>query len=215
MVVIHLILVLYFSTLLGSDDLIPRQWNHRGEIGSYSGRDFGLWFLWGMNLFLVAAFLVFPSYSVRYRSSRQRFDRILPQLTLTMSFFLLMIHLYSLLWAVDYQAVKSENFIFVLIGLLFIFLGNILPKIPSNFFAGVRTPWTLSSEKNWYKTHRLSGYVFVIGGVLMMIRGFIEFGLVIKVIHTVIVLGFVGLYPVLYSYIIFLRERKDKEGEEK
>ncbi len=67
LIIIHLILVLYFSTLLGPEDLIPRRWDYRGEIGSYSSRAFGLWFFWGMNAIIVFAFILFPLYSVRYR----------------------------------------------------------------------------------------------------------------------------------------------------
>lgn len=214
LVIIHLVIVLYFSTLLGPEDLVPRQWNYRGEVGSYSGRGFGLWFLWGMNAFLVAAFIVFPCYSVRYRKHAGRFDSILPVLTSILAVFFIIIHLYMLLWAVDFRYVKGQNFIFVLIGLLFVFLGNILPKIPSNFFAGIRTPWTLSSEKNWRKTHRLGGYVFVIGGILMMLRGFFHFSTVLSVVHTFAVLGFLALFPLLYSYLLFVKERKEEPGGE-
>lgn len=215
LVLVHLLIVLYFSTLLGPDDQIPQQWNYRGEIGRYAEPGFGLWFLWGMNAFLVAVFILFPWFSPRYFKNRKRFDAIIPSLTLILNIFLILIHLYMLLWAINIGFIRGVNFIFVLIGLLFIFLGNILPKLPSNFFAGVRTPWTLSSDKNWYKTHRLSGYVFVVGGVLMALRGFIEMDGTIAVIHTFGLLGLLLLYPVLYSYIFFLKERKEKKGEKK
>jgi uncharacterized membrane protein len=120
-----------------------------------------------------------------------------------------------LLWASGIPYIRGDDFIFVLIGLLFIFLGNILPKIPSNYFAGVRTPWTLTSEKNWYKTHRVSGYVFVIGGIFMMLRGFFELGSTLSLIHTTLLLGFLLVYPILYSYIFFLKEKKNREKEER
>jgi|SRR5690554_3141480 len=212
-VIIHLILVLYFNTILGPEDLIPRQWNYRGEVGSFMSRGEGLWFLWGLNVLLVAVFIFFPLISPRYKRDRNRFEKILPRLTLIVSFFLFIIHLYMLLWAVDFPYFVSDNFIFVLIGLLFIFLGNILPKIPSNYFAGVRTPWTLTSEKNWHKTHRVSGYVFVIGGVLMLLRGYINLGSTLSLIHTFLLLGFLLLYPILYSYLFFLREKRTREEE--
>ncbi|MBW6516509.1 MAG: SdpI family protein [Candidatus Cloacimonetes bacterium] len=213
-IIIHLIIVLYFNVILSSDVLIPRQWDYKGDI-AYSGKGFGLWFLLNLNAFLVLAFVLFPLYSPRYRRNPGRFDSILPNLTFIVSFFLMIIHLYMLLWAIDFQYLKGENVIFVLIGLLFIFLGNILPKIPSNFFAGVRTPWTLTSEKNWHKTHRVSGFAFVIGGILMIIRGFIHFTSTLSLIHTFGVLGFLLFYPIIYSYTVFLQEKKEKRGGEK
>ena len=214
-VILHLGLVLYFNTVLGPEELIPRQWNHRGEIGSYMARDMGLWFLWGLNALIVTLFVLFPWFSARYQKNPQRFDSILPTLTFTVSFFMFIIHTYTLLWAANVEIVQRDNFMFLLIGVFFIFLGNLLPKIPSNFFAGVRTPWTLSSDKNWHRTHRVSGYVFVIGGILMAIRGLVEMGPTISLIHTWGLIGFLLVYPILYSYLFFLRERRDKGGEER
>ncbi len=49
-------------------------------------------------------------------------------------------------------------------GLLFVVIGNVLGKVRSNFMFGVRTPWTLSSDLSWNKTHRLVGRLFVLLG---------------------------------------------------
>lgn len=209
LIIVHLIVVLYFSSIIASGTKIPMQWNYRGEVGSYSGVGFGLWFLWVMNAFLVTAFLLFPVYSPRYKKEQERFDEILPRLTSIVSFFVLLLHLYILLWAKGVEFIQGSNSIFILIGLLFIFLGNILPKIPANFVAGVRTPWTLTSDRNWFKTHRVSGYVFVIGGVLMILRGLIQLKPVPSLIHSIGVLAFLALYPVVYSYLFYLKERRE------
>jgi uncharacterized membrane protein len=57
----------------------------------------------------------------------------------------------------------------VAIGVLFLLLGNYLPKIKSNWFIGVRTPWTLSSEESWRRTHRLAGWLFALSGVAIVV----------------------------------------------
>jgi uncharacterized membrane protein len=54
------------------------------------------------------------------------------------------------------------------IGLMLAGMGNVLPKLRSNFFFGIRTPWTLSDEQVWARTHRFAGAVFVASGVLLM-----------------------------------------------
>jgi uncharacterized membrane protein len=102
----------------------------------------------------------------------------------------------------------SGNMIFYIIGLMFIMLGNLLPKIPSNFFAGIRTPWTLSSEDVWRKTHRLGGISFVIAGLLMIVSTAI-FGnsSTANIIMFVLFMSLV-LYPVLYSFILYKKEEK-------
>ncbi|MEW5931420.1 MAG: SdpI family protein [Gemmatimonadota bacterium] len=54
-----------------------------------------------------------------------------------------------------------------LLGLLFVALGNYLPRVRPNWFVGVRTPWTLSSDAVWRDTHRLAGWTFVAAGLLL------------------------------------------------
>jgi uncharacterized membrane protein len=61
----------------------------------------------------------------------------------------------------------------ILIGLLYIIMGNVMPKLRFNYVAGIRTPWTLSDEKVWDKTHRFSGPVFILSGVALIACAFI------------------------------------------
>lgn len=93
-------------------------------------------------------------------------------------------------------------------GLLFILLGNYLPKLPRNFFFGIRSPWTLSSEVVWKKTHIVSGWLFVAVGVLIMILPFlgIHLGTVLLVTLLPVVLFSAFIYP------FFLYKRLQREG---
>lgn len=93
--------------------------------------------------------------------------------------------------------------ILVLIGLLFIGLGNLLPKVPKNFFVGIRTPWTIANEAVWDKTHRLGGLLFVISGLIMILKGFVLLqNSSFQNITGILVLGCL-LYPVLHSFILY------------
>jgi len=85
------------------------------------------------------------------------------------------------------------------LGFLFILLGNYLPKLPRNFFFGLRSPWTLASEVVWRKTHILGGWLFVAGGVLMVLLSFSKIGLpvIIFTILVVIVIFATIVYPLL------------------
>jgi len=56
----------------------------------------------------------------------------------------------------------------LLVGLVFVVIGSYMGKIRSNYFFGIRTPWTLSSELSWNKTHQLGGKLFVVQGFLFM-----------------------------------------------
>lgn len=92
----------------------------------------------------------------------------------------------------------------IMAGLVFIIIGNYLQRVRSNYFMGIRTPWTLSNENVWKKTHRLSGKVFFIGGLLILISAFLPDGY-----KSVIMWGSIVLcvaIPYLYSYLAYKKE---------
>lgn len=88
-------------------------------------------------------------------------------------------------------------------GLLFVVLGNYLPKVRSNFFIGIRTPWTLSSEEVWYQTHRLGGKLMVAAGLLVILSAWLPRLQQVAVLIGAI--GFSSLYPILFSYRLYKR----------
>jgi uncharacterized membrane protein len=90
----------------------------------------------------------------------------------------------------------------MLIGALFVVLGNYMSKMRRNFFIGIRTPWTLADEDVWYRTHRLGGRVFVAAGVAMMIVPFA--GATQHAAFTAIVIA-AAFIPIVYSYMIYRR----------
>ncbi|CAK8582542.1 SdpI family protein [Priestia megaterium] len=92
----------------------------------------------------------------------------------------------------------------IMAGLVFIIIGNYLQRVRSNYFMGIRTPWTLSNETVWKKTHRLSGKIFFIGGLLILISAFLPDGY-----KSVIMWGSIVLcvaIPYLYSYVAYKKE---------
>lgn len=60
----------------------------------------------------------------------------------------------------------------ILLGAMFVVLGNYLPKMRQNYTMGIKIPWTLANEENWNRTHRLGGYIWVIAGLLMLLLTF-------------------------------------------
>jgi uncharacterized membrane protein len=97
-----------------------------------------------------------------------------------------------------------------LIGGLFLFfalLGNVLGKLRRNFWAGVRTPWTLASEKVWYRTHRLAGYLMVAAGLV----GFVAVVAGVNLLVAFVLILVAALVPVLYS--LWLYKHLDRLGQ--
>jgi len=95
-----------------------------------------------------------------------------------------------------------------IVGTVIIICGNYLPKCKRNYTIGIKLPWTLNSESNWNQTNRFSGFVWVIGGLIIIANAFIQIPyLIIAVVACLIVLPFV------YSYVYYCKYSKINGGE--
>ncbi|PXW88986.1 putative membrane protein [Streptohalobacillus salinus] len=103
---------------------------------------------------------------------------------------------------------RIEVIIPLMIGILFIIIGNYMQTVKANWFLGIRTPWTLSSEAVWRKTHRLGAKLFILTGLSFFIVPFINSAFAVYFI--VIGALMVGLIPTIYSYIIYQKEQKEE-----
>ena len=95
------------------------------------------------------------------------------------------------------KEVNIEMICYVLLGIIFVILGNYLPKARQNYTFGYKIPWTLNSEENWNRTHRLAGWLMVIAGIILIINAFFLFEWV------TIALAVVAIAPIIYSYILY------------
>ena len=89
-----------------------------------------------------------------------------------------------------------------MLGILFIVLGNYMSKNQQNYTVGIRIPWTLDSEENWNKTHRLASKLWVAAGVVFLLNIFLK--------SNVILIGalvLTAVVPIVYSFILYRKER--------
>lgn len=99
------------------------------------------------------------------------------------------------------MSVNVGAFVSVPIAILFVVIGNYMPKCRQNYTMGIKLPWTLADEENWNRTHRLAGYVWTAGGILMIIMGLLQLD---KLYFAVI--AAVVLIPSVYSYMIYRKK---------
>ena len=92
------------------------------------------------------------------------------------------------------------------VGVLFLVMGNYLPQCKPNYFVGIKTPWTLSNEEVWRKTHRFSGKVFVALGIIMILSVFAPVAWK-SFVMVGIIIGAVAL-TMVYSYVAYKKELK-------
>lgn len=104
--------------------------------------------------------------------------------------------------------VDISMLVMVLCAVLFIIVGNYLPKCKHNYTMGVKLPWTLADEKNWNATHRVAGYVWMLGGIVLLFNAFFSH----MVVFMIVVFAMV-LIPSVYSYLYY-RKHGVAEKEE-
>lgn len=90
------------------------------------------------------------------------------------------------------------------LGIIFIIIGNYLPKSRQNYTIGIKLPWTLSDTENWNKTHRFAGIVWVLCGVVSLVNAFLDIPAIVLILITVAV-----LLPSVYSFILYKKKKRD------
>ena len=95
-------------------------------------------------------------------------------------------------------------FVSALLGLIFVIIGNYMPKLKVNHTVGIRLPWTLQSEDNWHKTHRLAGKLWVVGGLILLLESGLQFA--VPYVMGIVILTIVFI-PVMYSYQLSRKNR--------
>ena len=100
---------------------------------------------------------------------------------------------------------NAFTFMPVLIGAMFVLMGNYLPKTTRNRTMGIKLPWTIGNDENWQKTHRLGGRLWVVSGVLIIISAFFTIEIAIGVLIAVIAMS--ALVPTIYSYRLYKKHK--------
>jgi uncharacterized membrane protein len=148
-------------------DKIPIHWGLTGEPDNYAGKSLGLFLAPLVALGLYGLFFILPRIDPRQENYERFWNKYLIIRALIIT-ILAAIQLVIFLWAIGTE-VNINIAVPMIVGFLLIFLGNFMGKLRSTWFVGIRSPWTLSSEESWNKTHRLGGWMFVVFGLLLVI----------------------------------------------
>ena len=206
LVLLSFILSIYFYPQV--PEQMATHWNSQGEVDGYMSKLWGLFFMPLMITGLVIMFLVIPRIDPRKENIakfRKHYDGFIVLLIL----FMVAVHLQTLLWntgiKISPNAVLPPG-----IGLLFYYIGILTENAERNWFIGIRTPWTLSSERVWKRTNRLGGKLFRIAGIATIFGAFFpELAIYFILVPVIFVAGF----TVVYSYVEYQKELKENERE--
>jgi uncharacterized membrane protein len=186
-------------------DPLASHWGANDQVNGYMSRFWGVFLMPLMTLAMLVLFLVIPSIDP-LKANIAQFRAVFNLFIVLMVAFMVYSYGLTLAWNLGYTHFNMSRALLPALGLLFIFIGFLLRQAKRNFFIGIRTPWTLSSDTVWNETHRLGAVLFIISGVLAFVGGF--FGGMLAFWLMFIPLIGSALFLVGYSYILYQRETK-------
>jgi len=160
-----------------------------------------------VTLGMMALFLIIPNIDP-LKANIAQFRETFNVFIVLIIAFMLYIHGLTLAWSLGFTNFKMSAAMLPFMGVLFIAIGVMLRKARRNFFIGIRTPWTLSSDSVWDKTHQLGATLFMVSGALAIIGGLLG-GMAAFWFLFVPLMGST-IFLVIYSYMLYQRETKGK-----
>ena len=200
---------LYFYPAL--PDIVPTHWGFQGEVNGW-GPKYTILILCALPLGILLMLAVVPKIDPRAQSY-EKFGNVYRGFVIGIVVFLC-----AITWLSELTVFKvlpdSSNLVSLLVcggcGLLFIILGNYMPRVKQNYTFGCKTPWALNDEHNWNRTQRMGGIVFVAIGIVFLVA--MPFAKLLGETGTLVLLlaaslgGTAWIY--LYSYLVFVGKMK-------
>lgn len=200
--VIFSVIISAFFFYTKMPEQVPVHWNYAGEIDRYGSKIEACLLFPAIISILYLLFLFLPILDPK-KERYDQFKRVYHIIKNVTILFLGIMFFITSLNAIGYN-IPVNIWVPTFVGLLFIILGNYLSKIKSNWFVGIRTPWTLSSEEVWNKTHRLASKLFVLAGIIMILINLLPTKFIIPV-FLINIFGTI-ITIIVYSYIIYRKE---------
>lgn len=173
---------------------LPIHFNSAGEIDNYGSKAFVVFFF---PLFLLACHLISGFVSLADPKKQNISDKMFLLVLMIIPFTAIFICIvtYSAALGIKFSMNMLGN---LFLGIVFIIVGNYLPKSRQNYTVGIKLPWTLNDTENWNKTHRFGGIVWLLCGILFLINAFLDIIWIIPFIIAAAV-----LLPSIYSFILY------------
>ncbi len=179
-------------------EMIPSRFDFNGTVTGYCSRAFAVF---GLPL-LMAALNLFLRFALSTDPKKANMSPVLRRISYwTIPVLSVLIYAMILGRAMGY-AFNMTTIVSALVGVLFIVIGNYLPKTKQSYTMGIKLPWTLNSEENWNRTHRLAGFLWVICGAVMLLCSLLH------CLPPWLLLGLImlmSIVPTVYSYVLYRR----------
>ncbi len=186
-------------------DQVPTHWNSAGEVDGWSSKVFAVF---GLPIVLFAVHwmcILVTSVDPKKQNIEGKVLWIVFWICPIISLLVGMLS-YGAALGVEF---KVDKIMLAIMGIMFIVIGNYLPKCKQSYTVGIKLPWTLNDEENWNRTHRMSGKLWVISGIILLLSMLLPTSAMAIVVLAVV--GVSVLVSTVYSYLLF--REKEKRGE--
>ncbi len=184
-------------------DQMASHWGFNNAVNGTISRFWGAFLMPLISLALLALFLLIPNIDP-LKANIATFRPVFNAFILAIVIFMLYVHVLTVAWNLGYQSFQMSTVLMPGLGLIFIFAGLLMRQAKRNFFIGIRTPWTLSSDRVWAQTHRVGAVLFIACGLIALLGIFMPgpmaFALVLAPILAV------TLFLVVYSWWLYREE---------
>ncbi len=192
-ILLSLTLSVYFYPQM--PEKMASHWNTKGQVDGYMSKFWGLFLIPLILIGLALLFVAIPRIDP-LKANIEKFRKYYDGFIIIFFIFMLLIHFQAILWNLGIKI--SPNVAFSAgIGILFFYVGILCENAKRNWFIGIRTPWTLSSERVWERTHKIGGKLFKIAGVIALFGVLFQGHAIFFVLIPVIL---VAAYTIIYSY---------------
>lgn len=176
---------------------IPTKWYSDGTVGQYMPKEFTVF---GMPMFFILMNAL-VHFAMNTDPKRQNIGSMMKTLGKWSVPVLAVITVpMALLWGMGYQ-IPISRILPILLGVLFVVIGNYFPKTRRSYTTGIKTPWTLNSDENWRRTHHVAAFLWIAAGIAMIAMAFLPQKMVQPmIVGTIVVLIVV---PYAYSYALY------------
>lgn len=206
---IVIILIILISFIIGIyfyfqfPDRVASHWNARGEVDGYISKFWGAFLMPIISIALWLLFLLIPKIDP-LKKNIDKFRKYFNAFIVLIILFLFYIYILTIIWNTGTTFDMSKAMVPAM-GILFYYAGVLVKHAERNWFIGIRTPWTLSSERVWKKTHNLGGRLFKISGLITILGVFFPSISMWLVLIPILLSSF---YTIIYSYFAYKKERK-------
>ncbi len=200
-IIISLIIGIYFYPQM--PEQIASHWNAQGQADGYMAKFWALFLMPLISFGLFLLFIVIPKIDP-LKHNIEQFRKYYDGFVVLILAFLFYIYLLTISWGIGIRFNMTQLLV-PFFCILFYYCGILIENAKRNWFIGIRTPWTMSNDEVWKKTHKLGGKLLKVCGIIALLGIIFErFALCFVLIPVILA----SIYAIVYSYFEYKKQVK-------